>query len=97
MSIFDKLPSTCQANMTMPPRSTMFMSILAMHPVGTLNLKDEYVRNIPLPRVPREQKASPELTAPKDSIQLPDYSLPSPWIPTLPKLGNVLEFSQKML
>jgi len=41
--------------------------------VGTL--KDGYVRNIPLPRVPREQRASPALTAPKDRIQLPGYSL----------------------
>ena len=31
--------------------------------VGTL--QDGYVHNIPLPRVPREQRASPELTAPK--------------------------------
>ncbi len=36
------------------------------HCVGTL--KDGYVRNVPLPRVPQEQRASPELTAPKDRI-----------------------------
>jgi hypothetical protein len=63
--------------------------------VGTL--KDGYVRNVPLPRVPREQRASPELTAPKDRIQLPVYSLLPSWIPTLPKLGNVLGFSQRLL
>ncbi len=63
--------------------------------VGTL--KDGYVRNVPLPRVPREQRASPELTAPKDRIQLPGYSRFPVWIPTLPKLGNVLGFSQRLL
>jgi len=31
-------------------------------------LQDGYVRNVPLPRVPREQRASPELTAPKARI-----------------------------
>ena len=63
--------------------------------VGTL--KDGYVRSIPLPRVPPEQRASPELTAPKDRIQLPGFSLLPSWIPTLPKLGNVLGFSQRLL
>ena len=63
--------------------------------VGTL--KDGYVRNVPLPRVPREQRASPELTAPKDRIQLPGYSILPAWIPTLPKIGNVLGFSQRLL
>jgi hypothetical protein len=58
--------------------------------VGTL--KDGYVRNVPLPRVPREQRASPQLTAPKDRIQLPGYSRLPVWIPMLPKLGNVLGF-----
>ncbi len=58
--------------------------------VGTL--KDGYVRNVPLPRVPREQRASPQLTDPKDRIQLPGYSRLLVWIPTLPKLGNVLGF-----
>jgi hypothetical protein len=58
--------------------------------VGTL--KDGYVRNVPLPKVPREQRASPQLTAPKDRIQLPGYSRLPVWIPTLPKLGNVLGF-----
>ncbi len=63
--------------------------------VGTL--KDGYVRNVPLPRVPREQRASPDLTAPKDRIQLPGYSILPAWIPTLPKIGNVLGFSQRLL
>ena len=31
-------------------------------------LKDGYVPNVPLHRVPREQKASPQLTAPKHQI-----------------------------
>jgi len=62
------------------------------HIVGTLK-KDGYVRNIPLPRVPQEQRASPELNAPKDRIQLPGYSQLPAWIPTLPKLSNVLEFT----
>ena len=60
-------------------------------------LKDGYVRNVPLPRVPREQRASPKLTAPKDRIQLPGYSLLPALILTLPKLGRVLGFSQKLL
>ena len=62
--------------------------------VGTL--QDGYVRNVPLPRVPREQRASHEPTAPK-GIQLPGYlSLPA-WIPTLPRIGNALGFSQRIL
>ena len=60
-------------------------------------LKDGYVRNVPLRRVPREQRASPELTAHKDRIQLPGYSLLRAWIPRLPKLGRVLGFSQRLL
>ena len=67
----------------------------AAPPVGTL--KDGYVRNVPLPRVPREQRASPKLTAHNDRIQLPGYSLLPAWIPTLPKLGSVLGFSQRLL
>jgi len=61
------------------------------------SLQDGYVRNVPLPRVPGEQRASPELTAPKARIRLPGYSLLPAWIPTLPKLGNVLGFSQRLL
>jgi hypothetical protein len=63
--------------------------------VGTL--KDGYVRNVPLPRVPLEQRASPKLTAPKDIIQLPGYSILPAWIPRLPKLGSILGFSQRLL
>jgi hypothetical protein len=61
-----------------------------------LSRRGTYV-NVPLPRVPREQRASPEFTAPKDRIQLAGYSLLPAWIPTLPKLGNVLGFSQRPL
>jgi hypothetical protein len=74
--------------------------------VGTL--KDVYVCNVPLPRVPREQRASPKLTAPKHQADayeyasdkgtpLPDYLPVSRWIPTLPKLGRLLGFSQRIL
>jgi hypothetical protein len=67
--------------------------------VGTL--KDGYVRNVPLPRVPQRQSASHmtshELIAPKAGIPIPGY-LPVPsWIPTLPKLGSILGFSQRLL
>jgi hypothetical protein len=63
--------------------------------VGTL--QDGYVCNVPLPRVPREQRAIPEPTAPKDRIQLSGYlQLPSR-IPTLPKIDNILGFSQRLL
>jgi hypothetical protein len=37
------------------------------------------------------------LTAPKAGIQLPGYSLLPAWIPTLPKIGNVFGFSQRLL
>ena len=63
--------------------------------VGTL--QDGYVHNVPLPRVPREQRISPELTAPKAGIPLPGYSRLPAWIPTLPKIGNVFGFSQRLL
>ncbi len=65
-----------------------FVARCAVAIVGTL--QDGYVRNVPLPRVPREQRASPELTAPKARIPLPGYSRLPAWIPTLPKIGNVL-------
>ena len=64
--------------------------------VGTL--KDGYVRNVPLPRVPRIQSVKliapsrciPEGTTPSRCIPvgtpLPDYLPISRWIPTLPKL-----------
>ena len=63
--------------------------------VGTL--QDGYVRNVPLPRVPREQRASPEWIAPKDRKPLPGYLQLQSWIPTLPKIGSVLGFSHRML
>jgi hypothetical protein len=71
--------------------------------VGTL--KDGYVRNVPLPRIPRIQSASHdtshELITPSRCIQegtpLPDYLQVSSWIPTLPKLGSLLAFSQRIL
>ncbi len=75
--------------------------------VGTL--KDGYVRNVPLPRVPRIQSAKliapsrciPEGTTPSRCIPvgtpLPDYLRVSSWIPTLPKIGSLLEFSQRVL
>ena len=71
--------------------------------VGTL--KDGYVLNVPLPRVPRRQSASHdmshELIAPSRCIKtgtpLPDYLPVSSWIPKLPKLGRLLGFSQRML
>jgi hypothetical protein len=65
--------------------------------VGTL--KDGYVCNVPLPRVPRIQSA--KLIAPsrcsQTGIPLPDYSPVTGWIPTLPKLGSILGFSQRIL
>ena len=74
--------------------------------VGTL--KDRYVRNVPLPRVPvllprvpQIQSASPttsrESIAPKAGITLPGYLHVPSWIPTLPKLGSILGFSQRLL
>ena len=71
--------------------------------VGTL--KDGYVRNVPLSRVAWRQSASHdtshELIAPSRCIQtgtpLPDYLPVSSWIPTLPKLGRLLKFSQRIL
>jgi len=71
--------------------------------VGTL--EDGYVRDVPLARVPQRQSASHdtshELTAPSRCIQagtpLPDYSAVSRRIPTLPKLGRLFGFSQRLL
>ena len=67
--------------------------------VGTL--KDGYVRNVPLPRVPQRQSASHmtshELIAPKARIPIPGYLHIPSWIPTLPKLGSNLGFSQRLL
>jgi hypothetical protein len=75
--------------------------------VGTL--KDGYLRNVPLPRVPRIQSA--KLIAPSRCIMegttpsrcipvgtpLPEYLPISKWIPTLPKLGSLLGFRQRVL
>ncbi len=63
--------------------------------VGTL--KDGYVHNVPLPQVQQEQRASPEQIAPKDRKPLPGYLQLQSWIPTLPKIGSVLVFGQRML
>ena len=68
--------------------------------VGTL--KDGYVRNVPLPRVPQIQSAkqiapSAKQIAPKAGIPLPGYLHVPSWIPTLPKLGSILGFSQRLL
>ena len=64
--------------------------------VGTL--QDGYIHNVPLPRVvTREQSASPTSIAPPAMIPVPGYlQLPS-WIPTLPRIGSVLGFSQRIL
>ena len=61
--------------------------------VGTL--KDGYVRNVPLPRVPQRQSA--KQIAPKTGIPIPGYLYVPSWIPTLPKLGSILGFSQRVL
>ncbi len=72
-------------------------------------LKDGYVCNVPLPRVPQIQSAKliapsrciPEGTTPSRCIpvgtSLPDYLPISRWIPRLPKLGSLLGFSQRVL
>ena len=67
--------------------------------VGTL--KDGCICNVPLPRVPQIQSASPmtshESIAPKAWINLASYLHVPSWIPTLPKLGSILGFSQRLL
>jgi hypothetical protein len=67
--------------------------------VGTL--KDGYVRNVPLPRVPQIQSVSPltshESIAPKTGITLPGYLQVPSWIPTLPKIGSIPRFSQRLI
>ncbi len=92
--------------------------------VGTL--KDGYIRNVPLPRVPRIQSAkliAPSRCIPVDAYEyasgvdayeyasgvdvykhasnkgtpLPGYLPVASWIPTLPKLGSLLGFSQRVL
>jgi hypothetical protein len=80
-----------------PPQSTTTIDGGGDNEIGVGTLQDGYVRNVPLHRVPREQRASPELTAPKAGIPLPGYSRLPAWIPTLPKIGNVFGFSQRLL
>jgi hypothetical protein len=67
--------------------------------VGTL--KDGYVHNVPLPRIGQIQSASPttshERISPKVGIPLPGYLPVTSWIPTLPKIGSILGFSQRAL
>jgi hypothetical protein len=66
--------------------------------VGTL--KDRYIHNIPFPRVPQIQSASPttshESIAPKKRIPVPGYLHVPSWIPTLPKLDSILGFSHRL-
>jgi hypothetical protein len=63
--------------------------------VGTL--QDGYIRNVPLPRVPQEQRASPTFIASPPGIPLPGcLQLPS-WISALPRIGSILWFSQRIL
>ena len=84
-----------------PPSSPIFhqdrvlfgvVTVTATVTVGTL--KDGYVRNVPLPRVPQIQSANPttshESIAPKAGIPIPGYLHVPSWIPTLPKLGSIL-------
>ncbi len=75
-------------------RSELFI-MTALYRVGTL--KDGYVRNVPLPRIPQRQSASHmtshELIAPKTGIPISGYLQVPSWIPTLPKLGSILGFS----
>jgi hypothetical protein len=70
--------------------------------------KDRYVRNVPLPRVPRIQSASDYTKTTQSQVNaykytsgkgnpLPDYLPVSSWIPTLPKLGRLIGFSQRIL
>ena len=61
--------------------------------VGTL--KDGYVRNVPLPRVPQIQSVIQ--IAPKAGIPIPGYLHVPSSIPTLPKIGSILGFSQRLI
>jgi hypothetical protein len=74
--------------------------------VGTL--KDGCVRNLPLPRVQRIHSASEYTKTTQSQVDayeyssgkgnpLPDYLPVSSWIPTLPKLGRLIRFSQRIL
>ncbi len=74
--------------------------------VGTL--KDGYLRNLPLPKVQQIQSVSDYTKTTQSQVNayeyasgkgtpLPDYLPVSSWIPTLPKLGRLLGFSQRIL
>ncbi len=87
------------------PNNALIGQFIHQHPMGPIicvgTLKDGYVRNVPLPRVPQIQSASPttshEVIAPKAGIPIPGYLHIPSWIPTLPKLGSRLGFSQRLL
>jgi hypothetical protein len=64
--------------------------------VGTL--QDGYICNVPLPRVvPRVQSARPTAIALPPGIPIPGYLQGPTWIPTLPRIGSILGFSQRIL
>ncbi len=75
---------------------SVFSSFPLLPCVGTL--KDGYVRNVPLPRVPQRQSASHLVTEPVTMNPIHTGYSPVPsWIPTLPTLGSILGFSQRLL
>jgi hypothetical protein len=84
-----------------PVRKNIFCGAMKNEETCVGTLKDGYVRNVPLPRVPQIQSASPmtsrETIATKAGIPLPGYLHVPSWIPTLPKLGSILGFSQRLL
>ena len=85
--------------------------VVSAESVGTL--KDEYIHNVPLHRVPQIQsanhvttrmnsRANPVTTRtdsqqPKAGIPITGYLHVPSWIPMLPKLGSILGFSQILL
>ncbi len=70
---------------------------IKQHKRSAGTLKDGYVHNVPLPWVPQIQSASHESIAHKAGVPIPGYLHVPRWIPTLPKLGSVLGFSQRIL
>jgi hypothetical protein len=87
--------SVCYLTAALHPPPLAIITINKGGAVGTL--KDGYIHNVPLPRVPQEQSASPTSIAPPSGIPLPGYlQLPS-WIPMLPRIGSILGFSQRVL
>ncbi len=64
-------------------------------------LKDQYVLNVPLPRVPQLQSASIGTSKthsnPATGIPLTEYSRVRSWIPALPNIGNILGYRQRIL